>query len=168
MPDPHRGGRPILPSWREFDYVDIMEQGLTRADGDPSARTDRGRAPDNQRRSFSHAFVLLVALFISCLIAANIIAVKVVGIFGLVLPAAIIIFPLSYILGDVLTEVYGYHQARRVIWLGVVCNLFVVAAIEAARVLPAAPLLGRPGRIRADPRIYNPPPQHLFRCATSD
>jgi queuosine precursor transporter len=56
-----------------------------------------------------------------------------------VLPAAIIIFPLSYILGDVLTEVYGYHQARWVIWLGFLCNLIVVAAIEAARVLPAAP-----------------------------
>jgi uncharacterized integral membrane protein (TIGR00697 family) len=39
----------------------------------------------------------------------------------------------------VLTEVYGYHQARRVIWLGFLCNLIVVAAIEAARVLPAAP-----------------------------
>ena len=38
-----------------------------------------------------------------------------------------------------LTEVYGYHQARRMIWLGFLCNLIVVAAIVAARVLPAAP-----------------------------
>jgi hypothetical protein len=116
-----------------------MEQSLPRAEGEPSALADRRREPDNQRRSVSHAFLLLVALFISCLIAANIIAVKLVEIFGLLLPAAIIIFPLSYILGDVLTEVYGYHQARRVIWLGFLCNLIVVAAIEAARVLPAAP-----------------------------
>jgi queuosine precursor transporter len=83
-----------------------------------------------------------VALFISCLIAANIIAVKVVEIFGLVLPAAIIIFSGQLHLGDVLTEVYGYDQARRVIWLGFFCNLIVVAAIEAARLLPAAPLWG--------------------------
>jgi queuosine precursor transporter len=115
-----------------------MERSLPRAGDERSAGTDRPRAPDNPRSSFSHAFLLLVALFISCLIAANIIAVKVVEIFGLVLPAAIIIFPLSYILGDVLTEVYGYHQARRVIWLGFLCNLIVVAAIEAARVMPAA------------------------------
>jgi queuosine precursor transporter len=116
-----------------------MEQSLPRADDEPSARTDRGRPPESQRCGFSHAFVLLVALFISSLLAANIIAVKVVEIVGLVLPAAIIIFPLSYILSDVLTEVYGYDQARRVIWLGFLCNLIVVAATEAARVLPAAP-----------------------------
>ena len=83
-------------------------------------------------------FVALAALFVACLIASNIIAVKLVVIFGFVLPAAIIIFPLSYILGDVLTEVYGYAQARRVIWLGFACNLVAVAAIWGAGALPAA------------------------------
>ncbi len=83
-------------------------------------------------------FVALAALFVACLIASNIIAVKLVVIFGFVLPAAIIIFPLSYILGDVLTEVYGYAQARRVIWLGFLCNLVAVAAIWGAGALPAA------------------------------
>ena len=83
-------------------------------------------------------FVALSALFVACLIASNVIAVKLVSIFGFVLPAAIIIFPLSYILGDVLTEVYGYAQARRVIWLGFLCNLVVVAAIWGAGALPAA------------------------------
>ena len=83
-------------------------------------------------------FVALAALFVACLIASNIIAVKLVVIFGFVLPAAIIIFPLSYILGDVLTEVYGYAQARRVIWLGFGCNLVAVAAIWGAGALPAA------------------------------
>jgi len=61
-----------------------------------------------------------------------------VNIFGLVLPAAIIIFPISYIFGDVLTEVYGYHQARRVIWLGFFCNLIAVVAIWLGQILPAA------------------------------
>ena len=86
----------------------------------------------------SNWFVALVALFVACLIASNIIAVKLVVIFGFVLPAAIIIFPLSYILGDVLTEVYGYARARRVIWLGFACNLIAVAAIWGAGALPAA------------------------------
>ena len=86
----------------------------------------------------SHWFVVLVALFITCLITANIIAVKLISIFGLVLPAAIIIFPISYILGDVLTEVYGYRQARRVIWLGFFCNLILVVAIWLGQLLPAA------------------------------
>ena len=84
-------------------------------------------------------FIAVVAIFITCLITSNIIAVKIINIFCLILPAAIIIFPISYILGDVLTEVYGYHQARKVIWLGFFCNLIVVVAICLGQLLPAAP-----------------------------
>ncbi len=83
-------------------------------------------------------FVLAVAIFITCLITANITAVKLVDVFGLIVPAAIIIFPISYIVGDVLTEVYGYNQARRVIWLGFFCNLITVVAVWVGQVLPAA------------------------------
>jgi len=83
-------------------------------------------------------FTLIVAVFVTCLITANIIAVKLVDIFGLIVPAAVIIFPISYIFGDVLTEVYGYAASRRVIWLGFFCNLLVVIAIAIGGVLPAA------------------------------
>jgi hypothetical protein len=96
-------------------------------------------SPDTIRKGYSQWFVLVVAIFITCLISANIIAVKVIGVFGLILPAAIIIFPFSYIFGDVLTEVYGYRQARRVIWLGFLCNLVVISAIWVAQILPPAP-----------------------------
>lgn len=88
--------------------------------------------------SLSPRFVAVVALFVAALITANIIAVKLVDVAGLILPAAIIIFPISYILGDVLTEVYGYRAARRVIWLGFACNLFAVAAIWIGGRLPPA------------------------------
>jgi len=87
---------------------------------------------------YSHWFLLVASIFITCLIASNIIAVKLVNMFGLVLPAAILIFPISYIFGDVLTEVYGYRQARWVIWLGFFCNLIVVVAIWLGQILPAA------------------------------
>jgi queuosine precursor transporter len=87
---------------------------------------------------YSHWFVIIVAVFVTCLITANIIAVKLVDLFGLILPAAIFIFPLSYITGDVLTEVYGYRHARKVIWLGFLCNVIVVAAIWIAQILPGA------------------------------
>jgi hypothetical protein len=87
---------------------------------------------------YSHWFVIIVAVFVTCLITANIIAVKLVDLFGLILPAAIFIFPLSYITGDVLTEVYGYRQARKVIWLGFMCNVIVVVAIWIAQILPGA------------------------------
>jgi queuosine precursor transporter len=52
----------------------------------------------------------------------------------------VIIFPLSYLFGDVLTEVYGFARARLVIWLGFVCNAVVVLAILAAGALPGAAL----------------------------
>ncbi|MEM2125661.1 MAG: queuosine precursor transporter [Candidatus Methanosuratincola sp.] len=90
------------------------------------------------QQHYSHWFVCVTALFVTCLLTANIIAVKLVNIFGLVLPAAVIIFPISYIVGDVLTEVYGYSRARGVIWLGFFCNLIAVIAIGVGQALPAA------------------------------
>lgn len=100
--------------------------------------TGSRRLPAAQTR-YSTWFVLIVALFITSLITANITAVKLVAVFGLIVPAGVVVFPLSYICGDVLTEVYGYRQARRVIWLGFGCNLLAVLAIWAAQALPAAP-----------------------------
>ena len=101
--------------------------------------------PSTSPAGYSQWFLLVTAVFITCLITANITAVKLVGVFpglagtgGLVLPAAVIIFPISYIFGDVLTEVYGYRQARRVIWLGFFCNLIAVVAIWLGQVMPAA------------------------------
>lgn len=91
---------------------------------------------------YSRWFVLVASVFVTCLITANIIAVKLISIYGLILPAAIIIFPISYIFGDILTEVYGYRQARRVIWLGFFCNLITVVAIWIGQVLPPADFWG--------------------------
>jgi queuosine precursor transporter len=93
----------------------------------------------NQGSGYSRRFVAVTALFVTCLITSNIIAVKLISIFGLAMPAGVIIFPLSYIFGDVLTEVYGYGQARKVIWLGFFCNLIAVLAIWLGQILPAAP-----------------------------
>ncbi|MBI4296877.1 MAG: queuosine precursor transporter [Chloroflexi bacterium] len=84
--------------------------------------------------------VVITAIFITCLITANVIAVKLVSFGPLQLPAAVIIFPLSYIFGDILTEVYGYRQARKVIWLGFLCNLIFVVFAWIGQILPAAPL----------------------------
>src|SRR4030065_48672 len=90
--------------------------------------------------NISSRLLIISALFITCLIAANIVIVKQINIGPLLLPAAIIVFPLNYILSDVLTEVYGYRQARRIIWLGFFCNLIFIIAIWIAGMLPAAPV----------------------------
>jgi queuosine precursor transporter len=89
-------------------------------------------------KEYSRWFLMITAIFVTCLITANITAVKLVNVFGFVLPAAVIIFPISYIIGDVLTEVYGYQHARRVIWLGFLCNLVTVVAIWLGQILPSA------------------------------
>ncbi|MBN1615536.1 MAG: queuosine precursor transporter [Deltaproteobacteria bacterium] len=82
---------------------------------------------------------LVAALFVTTLVVSNIIAVKVVTVGILTFPAAVILFPVSYILGDVLTEVYGYARARRVIWTGFFCNVLAVIAIWLSIGLPASP-----------------------------
>jgi uncharacterized integral membrane protein (TIGR00697 family) len=83
-------------------------------------------------------YVAIASVFVTCLITANIIAVKLISLFGFLVPAGIIVFPLSYLFGDVLTEVYGYAAARRVIWLGFACNLLAVIAFYLAGLAPAA------------------------------
>jgi uncharacterized integral membrane protein (TIGR00697 family) len=80
----------------------------------------------------------IVALFVTTLIISNIVAVKWFSVFGHPLPAAVIMFPLTYIVGDVLTEVYCYRRARQVIWLGFLCNLVAVGIIYAGQQLPPA------------------------------
>jgi uncharacterized integral membrane protein (TIGR00697 family) len=92
------------------------------------------------RERYSLWFVVVVAVFVACLIAANVTAVKLVGILGFIVPAGVVVFPISYIVGDVLTEVYGYGVARRVIWLGFLCNLIAVFAFVVGGWLPAAPI----------------------------
>ncbi len=84
-------------------------------------------------------FVAIAALFVTCLLTANIIAVKFILLLGFLVPAGVIIFPLSYLFGDVLTEVYGYAASRRVIWLGFFCNLLAVIAFTIGGLAPAAP-----------------------------
>jgi uncharacterized integral membrane protein (TIGR00697 family) len=83
--------------------------------------------------------MVIAALFITCLIAANTIGVKWTHVGAFSLPAAVIVFPLSYIFGDILTEVYGYRWARRVIWLGFLSNLVFVVFAWLGGILPPAP-----------------------------
>lgn len=88
---------------------------------------------------YSFRFVIVAGLFVTCLLTANIIGVKIISAGPFIFPAAVIIFPVSYIFGDVLTEVYGDRLARRIIWLGFACNLIMVIFIWFGQLLPAAP-----------------------------
>jgi hypothetical protein len=80
---------------------------------------------------------VFLAAFVTFLILSNIIAVKLIAVGPIVLTAAVFLFPLSYIFGDVLTEVYGYARSRRIIWLGFAANILMVLVFWMTIVLPA-------------------------------
>src|SRR5688572_6648231 len=94
--------------------------------------------PNQGSTRYSVWFTVVVAVFVTCLITANIAAVKLLDLGGLIVPAGALVFPISYIVGDVLTEVYGFRTARRVIWLGFFCNLITVIVIALGQALPGA------------------------------
>jgi uncharacterized integral membrane protein (TIGR00697 family) len=81
---------------------------------------------------------LIMVAFVVILLLGNTVAVKAVQLGPWVAGADILIFPISYIFGDILTEVYGYQRSRRVIWAGFVALAFMVAIYTLAGQLPAA------------------------------
>lgn len=82
---------------------------------------------------------LIVAIFAAVLLISNLSATKLISIGPLILDGGAVLFPLIYIFGDILTEVYGYKYARRAIWIGFGVMLLAVLAFTVVRFLPAAP-----------------------------
>lgn len=78
-----------------------------------------------------------MALFCVVLVLSNTIAARLIVLGPFVLAGAVVLFPVSYILGDVLTEVYGYAGARRIFWAGLAANLLMVAVFALTDRLPA-------------------------------
>ena len=90
------------------------------------------------KKQVSVLFMLAGILFTTCLLLANILAVKIIRIGPYASPAGVLIFPVSYILNDVIAEVWGYRKARLIIWSGFVMNLLMVVFFGLAIVLPSA------------------------------
>ncbi|MBP5566853.1 MAG: queuosine precursor transporter [Bacteroidales bacterium] len=91
------------------------------------------------KEKYSTTFLLMAVAFTVCLIISNLFATKVFSLgWGINLPGAVIIFPISYILNDCLTEVWGYRKARLVIWTAFAANFAVVILGQLVVWLPAA------------------------------
>lgn len=91
--------------------------------------------PDKHCNSFP--LVAVVALLVTSYVAANVMAVKLINVGGVTFfDAGTIIFPISYMLGDVLTEIWGFKMARNVIWLTFFCCGFFVLATAVGVWLP--------------------------------
>jgi len=94
---------------------------------------------NSHRTRHTNWFLISTAVFITALLTSNIIAVKMTVVCGMPVTAGIVIFPISYIAADMITEIYGYARLRMVIWLGFICNLLAVGAIALASAMPSAP-----------------------------
>ena len=97
----------------------------------------------------SKLFLVLSTVYITCLVLSNLIAGKICSFFGQALPAAVILFPITYILADVFTEVYGYQKMRLVIWLGFASTFFAVLIYLITIALPYPDFFGNQEAYRA-------------------
>lgn len=86
-------------------------------------------------------FPILTGVFVAVLMISQVTAVKPVniGLFGVVITGADLIFPISYLMGDVLTEVYGFARARVAIWTGLAANVLLSGALWLVGAIPGEP-----------------------------
>lgn len=97
------------------------------------------KTAERNTRSNSHtALMTVTALFVTLYLVSNVMAVKVISLFGLFyFDAGTITFPFAYMLGDVLTEIWGFRTAKRVIWMTFFCNILMVVCTQIGVWLPS-------------------------------
>jgi uncharacterized integral membrane protein (TIGR00697 family) len=82
-------------------------------------------------------FTTIAMMFVGLLLTANVVGAKPLLLGPVILPAGLLLFPITYVLGDILTEVYGFGRSRQVIWGAMLCNLFMSLMCKIAIQLPA-------------------------------
>ena len=102
-------------------------------------------------------YPIITGIFCGCLIVSNILASKTFSFYDFILPCGVVIFPIVYIVGDVLTEIYGFKLAKRAIYLGFVMSLIAVIAYQIAMFLP--------GTDAATSNAFNIVINYIFRHA---
>lgn len=88
-------------------------------------------------KAFKHLDTI-TALFVTVLLISNVASTKIVAFGPLTFDGGTILFPLSYIFGDILTEVYGYSRSRKVIWLGFIAAMLMSVTFIIVGALPPA------------------------------
>ena len=94
---------------------------------------------EQEKKRVSVLFMLFGTLFCVCLITANVLETKQLSFGPINLTAGIIVFPVSYIINDVVCEVWGYGRTRMLIWMGFAMNFFFVIMGAIADWIPGAP-----------------------------
>ena len=119
----------------QFKYVSRLENiMITQVPDNP---VQKNRDTDNRIGDFN-PLTIITALMVATYLSANIMAVKIMDVFGTsLLDAGTLIFPFAYMLGDVLTEIWGFKTARKVILLCFLCNVILMAATAVATFVPS-------------------------------
>lgn len=91
------------------------------------------------KQKVSVTFFLAGVLFTTCLLISNLISSKIIALGSWYVPAGVMIFPVSYIVNDVVSEVWGFKKARLIIWIGFLMNLIAVLFYSLSVQWPAAP-----------------------------
>lgn len=88
-------------------------------------------------KNVTKTFMCIGIIYVTCLLLSNLVAGKMWAVsLNITLPAAVVLFPVTYIFGDIFTEVYGFRRARIIIWLGFGCSFFAVAVYMLTIALP--------------------------------
>ena len=90
-------------------------------------------------KQVSVTFMILGMLFTVCLIVANIVGQKLIRIDGIDITAGLLIFPVTYIINDLIAEVWGYRKMRLIIWNGFLLNFLAVIIFRISIWAPASP-----------------------------
>lgn len=101
-----------------------------------------GNPEKNQRSNYKqtdfNTLVIITSLMVTTYLTANVMAVKLISIFGIALfDAGTVTFPIAYMLGDVLAEIWGFKTAKKVILLTFVCNIVMVISTSVGLILPS-------------------------------
>lgn len=86
----------------------------------------------------SNIFLFISVLFVTCLLISNTCAFKIMKLGPISITSGVLIFPISYIVNDLIAEVYGYKKAKKVIWFGFAMNLLMVIYYNLAIIMPGA------------------------------
>ena len=113
-----------------------MSPPRTHTDSSVKPTEPQGSAPP--AAPGSRYFDIVAVAFVSVYLISQVSSSKLFAIGRLQLPGAAVVFPLSYIFGDILTEVYGYARTRRVIWIGFGAAVLMAVVLWIVQVLPPA------------------------------
>ena len=121
--------------------------------------------PFKNRTAGDMPLIVVTALFVTCYLVSNLMAVKVIGFFNIFyFDAGTITFPFAYMLGDVLTEIWGYRTARKVIFLTFICNVIMVICTQIGVWLPSPDYLE--GTAEAYDTVFNYVPRIILGSLT--